>query len=141
MHRAADEMPNDPLNLRRWVHAPKSTWRSPILVAVVDAAARVEIAAALVGTGLRILIARNALQARTMLRAVEVMIADGRLLRELEVDGPDALGGAALIAVADDTPGVHARAAELGALAVFGRPLPLDGVIATALDVYARSPK
>jgi len=141
MERAANTMRNDPLNLRRWVHVPDVGTLPPILVAVIDPAVRIELSAALVGTGLRILIARSALQARSMMRAAEIMIADGRLLGELDLRGSLALRGVALIAIADGTPNVHAVAAELGAMAVFATPLPLDGVIATALDAYALSPK
>lgn len=130
-------MRSDLADLYRWVHRPDAGTLPPVLVALRDATLRIEISSALVCRGVRIVLARNAAQAQTLLRATEIVIADTRLLSELDLRARHALRGVALIAIADGSTAALAIAADLGARRVVQAPAETEDVVALALNAYS----
>jgi hypothetical protein len=139
MEKNRDALRSDLADLHRWVHLPDAGALPPVLVAVRDATLRIEISAALVCRGVRIVLARNAAQAQTLLRATEIVIADTRLLGDLDLRARHALRGVALIALCDGSSAGLALAGELGAVRVVSAPAQPEDVVALALNAYSLS--
>jgi hypothetical protein len=137
MERNLPALRSDLADLHRWVHLPNAGALPPVLVALRDATQRIEISAALVCRGVRIVLARNAAQAQTLLRATEIVIADTRILADLDLRARQALRAVALIAIDDGCPDARAVASQLGALRVVPVDVEPQDVVALALNAYS----
>ncbi len=63
-----------------WINLPSQVATAPVLVAVADANLRIDVAAALVCGGRRIVLARSGAQLSALLPSVEIVIAEPQLL-------------------------------------------------------------
>jgi len=68
------------VELRHWRTMPLGRPRAPLLLAVRDPALRVELAAALVLVGHRVVLARTPAETAALARGAEVVVADARLV-------------------------------------------------------------
>jgi hypothetical protein len=84
-----------------WVRIPSLVNLSPVLVAIGDAPLRVDLAAALVARGLRILIARTGAQLTKLVPSASVVIVDGAMLAGLAPGARRALARVTLVPIFD----------------------------------------
>jgi hypothetical protein len=100
-----------------WVHLPYLVATTPVLVAIADAPLRIEVAAALVCNGFRIVLARTGAQLTALLPSAAIVIVDGKLLAAVR-------------------PAARARLERVRVLHI-ADPEEIDGVLAAALDAVS----
>ena len=113
----------------RWARVPAARPATPVLVGLTDPTARVEVSAALVAAGCRIVLARSAAQAEPLLAAVDLVVADTRILGAQRPAAQQTLLSLPVLLLAGAAELTHEVQARLAVTAVVRAPHDVDDIV------------